>query len=93
MFIAPWIRGAAALTREVRELPLRGIKPGMVLVEDLYINKTTLHASRGYEITQRFVELAQNWPKGTVKEPIRVIVPPSAIAAEESRRYAQDARR
>jgi CheY-like chemotaxis protein len=67
-------RGAAALTTEIRELPLRAIRPGMVLLEDLYLNGT-LEASRGYEITERFVERAQNWRKGTVNEPIRVIVP------------------
>lgn len=67
-------RGMAALTQEVSELSLRELKPGMLLVEDLYVDKT-LFASRGYEITRRFMEHAQSWRKGMVQEPIRVIVP------------------
>ena len=80
-------RGAAALSTEIRELPLRALRPGMVLLEDLYLNGS-LDASRGYEITQRFVERAQNWRKGTVKEPIRVIVPRAAGEAKELHRTA-----
>jgi len=70
------IRGSTVRTQEIREISLRSIKPGMILLEDLFINGKTLLAARGYEVTQRFVERAQNWRRGAVNEPIRVIVPP-----------------
>jgi response regulator RpfG family c-di-GMP phosphodiesterase len=68
------MRGGASSTRLIREVPLLAIKAGMILVEDLYMQNGTLLASRGYEVTERFVERAQSWRRGAVREPIRVKV-------------------
>jgi hypothetical protein len=38
-----------------------------------------LVATRGYEITDRFVERVQHWRRGTVREPVRVVMPAQEV--------------
>jgi response regulator RpfG family c-di-GMP phosphodiesterase len=57
------------------ELSLRSLRAGMVLLDDLFMSNGTLLASRGYEITEQFIERAENWRRGAVREPIRVAPP------------------
>jgi response regulator RpfG family c-di-GMP phosphodiesterase len=59
---------------DVRELPLAGIREGMVLADDLKMTNGTLLAARGYEVTTSFVERARHFRPGTVKGLVRVIV-------------------
>jgi CheY-like chemotaxis protein len=59
---------------QIRELPLVSLKVGMVLLNDLYAEDGKLVAVRGYEITPGFVERAQNWEPGTVREPVPVLI-------------------
>lgn len=61
-------------SEDVRELPLTGLRTGMVVAEDIKLMNGTLLVARGYEVTQGFVERAKNFPRGTVSEPVRVIV-------------------
>lgn len=70
------LRKNSAPERIVRELPLSAIRTGMILVEDLLMKNGVLVASRGYEVTERFVERVQNWRRGTVREPIPVVIQP-----------------
>jgi len=65
--------------RIIREVPLRAIKRGMILVEDLLMQNGVLVATRGYEITDRFVERVQHWRRGTVREPVRVVMPAQEV--------------
>jgi hypothetical protein len=68
------LRESAAPERIIREVPLRAIRSGMIFVEDLLMQNGVLVATRGYEVTERFVERVQNWKRGTVREPIRVVI-------------------
>lgn len=68
------LRETAAPERIIREVPLRAIRSGMVFVEDLLMQNGVLVATRGYEVTERFVERVQHWKRGTVREPIRVVI-------------------
>lgn len=70
------VRGGADQKQEIRELSLRSLRVGMVLLNDLYMQNGMLLAVRGYEVTEGFVERARNWRPGSVREPIRVIVRP-----------------
>jgi len=70
------VRGSTNRQQEIRELPLRLLAVGMVLLNDLYMENGMLLAVRGYEVTPGFVERARNWRPGTVREPIRVLVQP-----------------
>jgi len=58
----------------VRELPISGLRVGMVVAEDLKMVNGALLVARGFEVTESFVERARNFRPGSVKEPVRVIV-------------------
>jgi len=68
------IRGCDIAREEIRELPLAALRVGMVLAEDVRMESGTLLVTRGYEVTDRFVERISNFRPGTVKDPLRVIV-------------------
>lgn len=59
----------------VCELPLDALREGMVLVEDVRLASGNLFVARGYQVKVGFVERARNFRPGTVREPIRVLVP------------------
>jgi len=70
------VRGSVDQKEEIKELPLRSLRVGMILVNDLYMKNGMLLAVRGYEVTPGFVERARNWHPGTVREPVRVMIRP-----------------
>jgi CheY-like chemotaxis protein len=53
-------------------VPIGALKIGMVVAEDIRMVSGTLLVSRGYEISQSFIERARNFKPGTVKEPVCV---------------------
>lgn len=69
------LHGGSTVRDEVRELPLGLLRAGMICAEDLRMSSGTLLVARGYEITAGFLERIRNFGRGTVKEPVRVIVP------------------
>ena len=68
-------RGAAEASDDVRELPIRAVRVGMIFADDVRMHSGTLMVARGYEVTQSFVERARNFRPGLIQEPVRVIVP------------------
>lgn len=74
-------RGGSRVHDDVRELPLAGLKVGMVFADDVKLANGTLLVTRGYEITPSFIERVHNFRPGTVREPVRVVVPPNVRAA------------
>ncbi|WP_157995350.1 HD domain-containing phosphohydrolase [Peristeroidobacter soli] len=67
--------GAASGSREIHELPLRLVQPGMTLMEDLRTQMGTLLVPRGFEITPTFLERLRNFGSGMLAEKIKVLVP------------------
>ena len=67
------VRGEGSRRQEVRELSLSALQVGMIFAEDLRMHTGTLLVSRGCEVSAGFVERARNF-RGTVKEPIRILV-------------------
>ncbi len=59
---------------DVRELPLVGVRAGMVFADDVRMANGALLVARGYQATASFVERVQNFRPGYVREPVRVIV-------------------
>jgi response regulator RpfG family c-di-GMP phosphodiesterase len=59
---------------DVREVPARFVRTGMVLAEDVRTVTSALIAPRGYEVTDSLVERLRNFAPGTLREPLRVIV-------------------
>jgi len=68
-------RSSKAQRTEVREVRLMALRPGMVFAEDVRSTNGTLLVARGYEITERFVARLGNVATGSVKEPLKVILP------------------
>lgn len=63
----------------IAELPLIGLKVGMVLAEDIFLNGALL-VSHGYVISASFLERTRHFKVGAVKEPIRILVANGAIS-------------
>ncbi len=64
-------------TREVvQEVPLSGLRAGMIVADDLRLSTGSLLVTRGYEITEGFLGRVRNFARGAVKEPVRVVVQP-----------------
>jgi len=59
-------------TEQVRELPLFGLRPGMVFVDDVRSRGGTLIVARGHAVTQGLIERMKNFG-GQIKEPLRVV--------------------
>jgi response regulator RpfG family c-di-GMP phosphodiesterase len=59
---------------EVREIPMAAVREGMVFAQDVLLANGVLLVARGFEVTAGFVARARNYPRGTVREPVRVIV-------------------
>jgi CheY-like chemotaxis protein len=67
------VRGGSGPADDVREVPVSGLRPGMVLAQDVKTTTGVLLAARGYEVTNGFVARVANF-RGSVKEPLRVVV-------------------
>lgn len=67
------VRGGAAPTDELREVPVASIRVGMIMAEDVRLQSGLLLVARGYEVTAGFLERLRNF-RGSVKEPVRVLV-------------------
>jgi len=65
---------------DVRELPMSGLRVGMILAEDVELQSGALLVARGYEITERFLERIRNFPVTSLKRSnVRVIVPARSL--------------
>jgi CheY-like chemotaxis protein len=78
------LQGAAEGGPQLREIRLRDVAPGMVLMDDLRTDLGTLLVSRGYEISQSFIDRMRNFGPGLLEERVRVQV--NRTAAEKSSR-------
>ena len=68
------LQGATAKGPQLREIRLREVSPGMILMDDLRTDLGTLLVSRGYEISQSFIDRMRNFGPGLLEERVRVQV-------------------
>lgn len=68
--------------QEIRELPLRAVLPGMVMLEELRTQMGTLLVPKGFEVTPTFLERMRNFGAGMLNEKVRVLVNVPKVAAE-----------
>jgi response regulator RpfG family c-di-GMP phosphodiesterase len=66
------LQGAVDAGPELRELRLRELSPGMILLDDLHTELGTLLVLRGYEISQSFVLRMRNFSPAMLEEKVRV---------------------
>lgn len=80
------------VVREICDLSLHQLKPGMVFADDLRLMDGPLLVPRGYQVTDWFLTRIRNFRRGTVREPVRMRVPlatrDEAAEAEQERRAA-----
>jgi response regulator RpfG family c-di-GMP phosphodiesterase len=65
---------AATQDAEERQVPLTGLRPGMIAAEDIRMTNGALLVARGFELTAVFIDHAKSFRPGTVREPIRVLL-------------------
>lgn len=78
--------GAGASVRVVREIPLRAVQPGMVIMQDLRTHMGTLLVPRGFEVTPTFLERIRNYGPDLLAEKIKVLAGAQAPDTPELRR-------
>lgn len=78
------LQGTEANGPQLREIRLRDVTPGMILMDDLRTDLGTLLVSRGYEISESFIERMRNFGPGLLEERVRVQVIRAAPARPSS---------
>ena len=66
----------------VKDLPIAALKPGMILMDDVKTRAGSVFVSRGYEVTERFIDRTRNFDSGFIIEPLRVSIKTEAAAEE-----------
>jgi len=80
------LKGSAAASQEVQEIPLHALRIGMILAEDMSATTGLLLVTRGFEVTGSFLERARNFRSGYVREPLRVILSKQSDSTAPTRR-------
>jgi response regulator RpfG family c-di-GMP phosphodiesterase len=73
--------GAGTTTTVAREVPLRTVKPGMIIMQDVHTHMGTLLVPRGFEVTKLFLEKLRNFGPDLLNETVKVAVQQGARAA------------
>jgi hypothetical protein len=73
--------GAGSGKDEAREIALKGIQPGMVIMQDIRTHLGTLLVPRGFEVTSPFLERIRNFGPELLAEKVRVVVPAAKAAS------------
>jgi CheY-like chemotaxis protein len=72
--------GAGSGRAEARQIPLKAVKAGMIIAQDIRTHMGTLLVSRGFEVTNLFLDRSRNFGPELLDEVIKVVVPaPKAV--------------
>lgn len=66
--------GAGSSVDELRDLPLRVVQPGMIIMQDIRTHMGTLLVTRGFEVTSLFLERARNFGPDLLEESVKVLI-------------------
>lgn len=67
---------------EVQEMPLRLVRPGMTIMDDLRTHMGTLLIPRGFEVSETFLARLHNFGSGILAEKVRVRVPITSASTQ-----------
>jgi response regulator RpfG family c-di-GMP phosphodiesterase len=67
--------GAGAGGNELRDMPLRSVQPGMIIMQDVRTHMGTLLVARGFEVSATFLERIPNFGPDLMRESVKVMVP------------------
>jgi hypothetical protein len=76
--------GNAAGNNRVIELPLRSVRPGMTILQDVRTEQGMLLVARGFEVTERFTERVKNFGAGVLAMRVAVQFPRTLAKAEDA---------
>lgn len=65
---------------QLREIKLGHVSPGMILIDELRTDSGTLLVSRGYEVSESFIDRMRNFGPGLLAERVRVQMPRATTA-------------
>jgi CheY-like chemotaxis protein len=69
--------GARSGKTEAREVALRAVQPGMIIMQDVRTHMGTLLVARGFEVSSTFLERIRNFGPDLQNETVKVLVPPA----------------
>ena len=58
--------------RQVREIRLCEVLPGMIILDDVRTDRGLLLVSRGYEVSPSFVDRVRNYGSGLLEKRVRI---------------------
>ena len=64
--------GAGSGKSEIIEIPVKHVKPGMIILDDVRTHMGTLLVPKGFEVTEVFIERMRNFGPGILAEKVRV---------------------
>ncbi|MGH8137186.1 MAG: response regulator [Steroidobacteraceae bacterium] len=67
--------GAGASGSELRDIALRSVIPGMVIMQDVRTQMGTLLVARGFEVSGTFLERIRNFGPDLLGETVKVLIP------------------
>lgn len=73
--------GAGSGVNELREMPLRSVLPGMIIMQDVRTHSGTLLVARGFEVSSTFLERIHNFGPDLLGERLKVMIPASKAVA------------
>ena len=73
--------GTSSGDTQVIEIPLRHVRPGMTILQDVRTELGTLLIARGFEVTERFAERIRSFGPGLLAEKVSVSVPVGRAAS------------
>lgn len=73
--------GAGTTATVAREMPLRAVQPGMIIMQDVRTHMGTLLVPRGFEVTKLFLEKVRNFGPDLLNEVVKVAVQQGAAVA------------
>jgi CheY-like chemotaxis protein len=73
--------GARSGENELREMALRSVLPGMLIMQDVRTHVGTLLVARGFEVSSTFLERIRNFGPDLLGETVRVMIPAPKAAA------------
>jgi len=78
--------GAGGGGSELREMPLRSVVAGMIIMQDVRTQMGTLLVPRGFEVSGTFLERIRNFGPDLLSEVVKVLVPaPKAVPGSANR--------
>jgi response regulator RpfG family c-di-GMP phosphodiesterase len=72
--------GAGPAVAELRQMPLRAVRPGMTILQDVRTSMGTLLVPRGFEVTELFMDRIRRFGPDLLAETVKVRVPAAQVA-------------